>query len=453
MKYTMSYTLTNFIERFKPDPKDRDNIKSGFIVKFVNDSMEPAPDVVKIKIKHENAEFNKKNTKIWAYGTGKGYVEFLDQKDENGNYFSENTSLISNSPGVVAFEADYFDGSDQVIIMLGTKLDLDGYQSRKTFIEMRDRAHEGSDYIERVNKIYRFVITLIALFIFLFIVVYIPLRIERWRKRLVKNLKDIDYKKRPYNRDSILHYGLTDIGWIGGQIKGIKTSNSSILSAMLLKWMNDGILDIREEDGEMKFIFSSTEPTEYNEQKVFRIAGLKGNTFNAKTLANSFSQKIEQIYKALATRFLLKEGNAKKVGKKFVLTEKGKDAFIDVKGAHDFLKDFTLIDEKEIRDLSLWNDYLIEATLFTMPKKVMNKLKKAMPQMPEVDQREREMIQRNMDMAMNSIHFIYGELNTAFKDYYERTSRENSRSSGSGGRSSRGGGGGSSGGGSGGGSR
>lgn len=139
--YTLSYTYTNFIENFK-ESADNEGYASGFIVKLVNDNMDPAPEKVTIEIKSKSAEFNSENSGIWAFGTDKGYIGFLDQKTESGRYKSRvsELDLVSKFPGTVGFIAKDLRPDDQVIIMLATKENLNGQVSDKTFKSMRDTA-------------------------------------------------------------------------------------------------------------------------------------------------------------------------------------------------------------------------------------------------------------------------------------------------------------------------
>lgn len=103
-----------------------------------------------------------------------------------------------------------------------------------------------------------------------------------------------------------------------------------------------------------------------------------------------------------------------------------------------FLKDFTLIEEREVKEVELWDDYLVFATLFGMADLVAKQMRKIDP---SFEQRSALLSQNDgrVDRAVRSMSKMYNSAKDA--------------SEGKGGRSSSGGGGGYSGGGSGGGSR
>ena len=120
---------------------------------------------------------------------------------------------------------------------------------------------------------------------------------------------------------------------------------------------------------------------------------------------------------------------------KAMINEKYMGMVKDIIGMENFLKDFTLIKEKEIRDIKIWEEYLVIATLLNMPNKVIEALRSVCPQ-PE---------------TLKNRSFSYSSSSISSIGRVSRTYSSLTRTSGSGRRSS--GGGGSSGGGSGGGSR
>lgn len=57
------------------------------------------------------------------------------------------------------------------------------------------------------------------------------------------------------------------------------------------------------------------------------------------------------------------------------LTDKGKEEVNKLYALRNFLNDFSILDEKEIKEIVLWEDYLIYATLFGISKKVIKNMK------------------------------------------------------------------------------
>ena len=117
---------------------------------------------------------------------------------------------------------------------------------------------------------------------------------------------------------------------------------------------------------------------------------------------------------------------------------------VRLQGYTNFLKDFTLVDEREIQEVALWKDYLIYATLFGMGKEVLKKMKQINPEYLEMD---------TVAQALQQTEIVPVFCNTFHRSYSGITPPIETRSSGGGGSISFGGGGGFSGGGFGGGIR
>ena len=66
-----------------------------------------------------------------------------------------------------------------------------------------------------------------------------------------------------------------------------------------------------------------------------------------------------------------------------VLTQKGIDEAEKWKGLKKFMEDFSLIDEREVPELVLWEKYLVYATAFGVADKVIKQLKMKFPQLLE----------------------------------------------------------------------
>ena len=114
-----------------------------------------------------------------------------------------------------------------------------------------------------------------------------------------------------------------------------------------------------------------------------------------------------------------------------------------LQGLKNFLKEFTLIKEKEPIEVHLWNEYLIYAQIFGMAKEVAKQFKKLYPEINDY--------MNQYGYSYDSIYFLHNVSNTGMKSASTAQARANSYSSGGGGFSSGGGGGGSFGGGGGGG--
>ena len=125
------------------------------------------------------------------------------------------------------------------------------------------------------------------------------------------------------------------------------------------------------------------------------------------------------------------------------LHENGKKFTENLIKYYNYLKDFSLLSEREISEIKVWKDLLIYATLYDVADEVEKQLKKLSPEFLE-----------NYDVDIYSLHtaMIYSHVfSNNFLDAYSKSVQKSS--GGGGGFTSIGGGGGSFGGGSGGGTR
>ena len=146
------------------------------------------------------------------------------------------------------------------------------------------------------------------------------------------------------------------------------------------------------------------------------------NVINAADSAGQNSLKIRGCFKSNSASSSLRN-----------LTDVGKSELMQLMGLKKYLTDFSLINEREIKENAIWQDYLVYATLMGIADKTIKQFKKIYPEMvPEFDAYE-----YNMIWLMTYNRACFNSMHAA----------EAARSAGSGGASSFGGGGGFSGGG------
>jgi uncharacterized membrane protein len=119
----------------------------------------------------------------------------------------------------------------------------------------------------------------------------------------------------------------------------------------------------------------------------------------------------------------------------------------EVFGLRKFLKEFTLLDERELKEVKLWKDYMIYATLFGIADKVIKEMKQVNPAYFNMDRVAAAMAD---DLTLPT---IYSTLHSSTTRATVSKAEREARASGRGGSVSWGGGGGFSGGGFGGGVR
>ena len=58
----------------------------------------------------------------------------------------------------------------------------------------------------------------------------------------------------------------------------------------------------------------------------------------------------------------------------YVRTEKGSEINYKLEGLKNYIKDFSILDEKDKDYLSLWGEYLIYSTIFNLNNNVLNEM-------------------------------------------------------------------------------
>ena len=105
-------------------------------------------------------------------------------------------------------------------------------------------------------------------------------------------------------------------------------------------------------------------------------------------------------------------------------------------GLKKFLKEFSLLDERHVNEVSLWKDYMIYATLFGIADQVIKDMKKINPEYFNMDQVAAQMAD-DMTLPM-----IYSTMHSSTSKAVANKAAREARASGGGGHTSWGGGGG-----------
>ena len=448
----LEYTVTNFVKNFQET--------QGIFWRFVNDGANIPPQSVSLIIESDH-DFNDENTNIWAFGY-EGNIEF-----------QENEIIAKSSAPFNSY--DYL----TVLLELEEPLFMSNSYVDIPFEDIKDRAFEGSDYGQddyyndnndhyyqenhSTGGSFGFLALLMPLllpFSFIFAALFFKnsssTSINRSTK-IRRRFKEEYYRDYPYEgnfEDSF--YILNNMG---------ATSPETLITAFILKWINLEWIDIRKEqvgflfkkeETSFKFLKTSIEgsPVERELYSMMRQAAgsneiLENNEFSRwsrkhytefqnweKSAHSNSEKKMESLgYLELQPyKFLFFTRH------KLVLTQKGQELEDNVYRFINYLHDFSIINEREAVNVTLWDNLMIWAGLLGITEVVNKEFKKLYPQY-EVESHYRG----------NGIHTAYLFANSATRSSASAASA--ARSSGGGGFSSSGGGGGSFGGGSGGGTR
>ena len=321
-----------------------------------------------------------------------------------------------------------------------------------SFEDVKNRAFEGSDYVDEDEWTKEDTWTLIALvagFVIFPVLLVLGQIIYVWRARRKVNKDLMWYRDIPYNGN------LQRVNDVLNAYKYFNTDYNNLLSACILKLINLGGITIEQSQNDKGQFVQN-----------FVIHDLKDKDRQPKLL-----KQVHNIFKQAAGNDTILEPKELKSYMKSKYNQSITDSFIttlhtktsisqykneleDVRqvfGLKKYLQEFSLIDERHVSEVSLWKEYMIFATLFGIADQVIKDMKKINPEYFNMDQVAQQMAD---DMTLPTIYStMHSSTTRAAMSKAQREAEREARASGHGGHSSWGGGGGFSGGGFGGGVR
>lgn len=508
-KYQLSYLMTNVVQKY-------DDGYDGFNVRFINAALDPAAEHVSVTIDTQDVEeLTKDNTKFWAFGL-MGTTRLEDGKvivesDENGTINYCNVMCRFNE-GLFAPEVETgktfrnlagtaFAGSDYDIDAYdsgasggdaSTSTDAayyDNYSDDGSFGFPEDTGSLGAigDFLMAI------LIPLLALLAFVGI-------FGKWAgsnsvsrsglmKRLNANITKKEKKEVLYCRDLPFGGSLPE-AYMALDTLDELPNKGAIIEAYLLRWMKNGWARVGEQAQKRMFGLMSDKqvPTiefyddvqakssagmDKTEESLWRLLHRAAGDDNIlqemelEHFAKSNYRELEGFFESTVNAGMDRAREAghvvDTVEKKMffnthmtTLSDEGRKKFLELIGFKKFLKDFTIINEREARDVGLWGDYLSFAALYGIADEVAEQFKELVPDFFSNPQAY-GYYGAGWDAydMLWMMHMMNRFSNTAYNSYMAgRSAQEiHTASSGGGGFSSFGGGGGFSGGGIGGGGR
>lgn len=420
--YTTRYTVTNLLRGYE----DAD----GFNYMFVAEGLSPSPEHVRLVIlPTDTLHLNKENTAIWAFRY-RGDINFVGDSivAETSEPFSSRSAMIA----MVKFQKGMFQPN---LIMEGT------------FEDVKNHALENSDYddgeMTRSEKI--------AFALFLLSIMLLPLLLILgyfyyvWCQRR-KVMKDLNwFRDLPYGGN------LQQVNDVLNAYKYGSADYNNLLSACILRLINDGAISIEQQTNAkgrttQRFVIHSLPTDKTYPQllrmvhKIFRDAAGSDTVLEPKELKSWMKSTHNQSY----TDSFIQTLHTKT---RIYQYKNQLDEVRKVFGLKKYLKDFTLLDERNVGEVALWKDYMIFATLFGIADQVIRDMKRINPEYFYMDQIAQQMAnETTLPLIRSTMH------QSTSRAAMSKAERE-ARAAGGGGSSSWGGGGGFSGGGFGGGVR
>ncbi len=449
-KYTLTYDMSNVIY----------NVEDAQFLyyKFINDKMDPAPRHIEFRIK---SFYSFPDTlEVWSYGY-KGYSYAKDgivQASNENDFDSSMYGVILVKFPVNTFITDNFTSS------------------YSTFSDVLNKAKEGtfdydySDYGYSSSETTFFDIMVSIFSIIAWIVPFLivfgigkAIKGKNYQRKKI-SLKDVNnFRDIPCNKDIYCAYFLS-------QVYNMGKERSDFLGALLLKWLRDGQIKLIQKND--KKIIGTKENTSFDltkdlvtdnkyEEEMYNIlrSASGDNILEAKELEKWCNRNYSKYFNWFDKVFSYKLNEYKDSNqilddmvdgkmKKHVCSSSLHEEAVHLLGLKKFLLEFSSMDKREIKEVHLWQEYLMFAQILGIADKVAKQLKKLYPELTELSD-------NNFDL--NTVIFINSVVDRSY--YVASSARSAARSaadsysSGGGGFSSGGGGGGSFGGGSGGGCR
>ena len=414
----------------------------AFNFMFVNPGLVAAPEHAKVTIQpaFDGPAWTSDNTRVWGFGFY-GDINVVDGKvvAESSESFSRSSKLIA----LVKFNQGMFSPA----VTRGG--DFQGFL---------DKALEGSSYGEDDDWIGA-LIGMLCFAAFLLTIVgalYIAVASARgykWNKKIFGKTKvDGWYRDIPLEGNLMAaQYLLTK-----GRRFVANSSPQNLIGAYFLRWIMDGYVSVQPDPKSSKRANLAFKAEHFSaddvEEDLFQMARSASgeNLLLEKNEFEKWSTKIYQKMVAWPERALAR-GKTWFKNKGYFMgegrcTEQGALEACHLIEFQNFLKDFTLSEQREAVEVKLWKDYLVYAQLFGIAEKVAGQFKKLYPA-------EFQQLSESVGMDTTTLWYTMHLANNMSTRAISNAAAKAGSVSGGGGHTSFGGGGGFSGGGFGGGSR
>ena len=350
--YVCTYRLSGLVRSFT----DAD----GFNFMFVAEGLSPRPEHVLLTIEPEDTtRLTDENTSIWAF-----------------RYRGE---VNLRSGAIVAETSEPFTAGSAMIVMarFAKGLFAPSHAAEGTFDELSAKAFEKSDYLDDSGPSAWEIFLLVLFFVIFPLAMVILYFYYIWRMRR-KVFKDLSWwRDIPYGGDlQAANNALNAFRYLGADY-------NNLLSACILRLIDIGGVSIEQHTdarGKTKSVFaihpisSDTPPPKLIAMvhEIFEHAAGADKILEPQELKNWMRRKYNQsitdnFVQTLHTKTSLYQYQDE--------IEEVRRLF----GLRKYLKEFSLLSERNVTELSLWKDYMIYAALFGIADQVIADMKKINP--------------------------------------------------------------------------
>lgn len=364
--WTAQFDVTNLVQGYE----DYD----GFNFMFVNPNIGPISEA-SVTIINETGgdEWTSDNVKVWAFGF-EGSISVTDGK-------------------IVCSSAGYMPKSHKIIVL--ARFDKDMLQldveHDKSFEKLQDKAFKGSDYIEEDDGDFKkFLLVMLPAFLFGLGAIIWLLWVSATGRTLSKKIYGVNkitdwWRDVPQEGNLFASYYILD----KGERFQPHQHDKDLIGACFLKWvLEKKVVPVPDVKHPKRINL------ELNPAALFDDAS-EGELYSMVVEAAGDNMiletgEFERWSKRKYERVMNWPGKASESGRRYLqdrgrldiagrTTEQGIDKAQEVIKFKNFLKDFTLNNERSVPEVHLWKDYLVFAQLYGIADQVAEQLKKLYP--------------------------------------------------------------------------
>ena len=408
----LCWGITNFGENTYHLSYDIDPLVVGLndydmvYFRFIKENLDPLPDKISITIKGPN-DFDDE-VLMWGFGF-EGDVHNVD-----GEILAKSDGDVQYGQVMLRFPKGSFDTS---------------YHIDKDFDFYADMAQEGSDYgsaddaddyeygeSTRFNPFLFFLSGALSLIGPIIGFIFFGLAIKSLKgsndyKIINKNvLKKANKFKDQYYRDIPYDGPIEDTYLISQNANGLNINFENYMTAFLLKWVYGDAISFGEEeekvlffDTKSSYITINHEPANMSkvESKFFDVLQrseeytddgkikqkhiekfIKKNESFMEDYFESFSENsLDQLVdRGYLINNKKKKALSSKYNNKITITDSGIDLYENFIKFKNYLEDYSLIEERDINEVKLWDGFMIYAAIYGISKKVYSNFTEIYPE-------------------------------------------------------------------------
>ena len=364
--WTAEFTAHGLVQSFT----DAD----GFNFQFVNPGLIAPPKNVKVTLVNGTGgpEWTYDNTRVWGFGS------YGDINVKDGAIVYESLEPFSYGSSVI------------VLARFDKGLFSPTVEQDFSFDELREKALEGSSYGEtdRTGTFLKWLFALLALGSLFTAIRAAVLQAlgYKYKKSMYGKTKITEwFREAPMGGNLFASSFVMDNGW---RFAG-PSSSKNLIGAFFLRWILDGKVKVQPDPNKAKRVNLAFTPgltfDDDVEGALYNMA-LEASGGNFLLESGEFEKWSEKNYKKFLSwpdrakargRSILHEKNLLQYGS--TTNDDGKVQACRVVEFMNFLKDFTLHQERGAGEVGLWKDYLVFAQLYGIADKVAEQFQKLYP--------------------------------------------------------------------------